>query len=83
MLIGYGANADRYESWLPNLFPTKDTQQPFPPSQSPADANVRDKNTGYFVSGQVPSDQAVHTATDIPVGIRAGRRRVPWCHRQH
>jgi alkaline phosphatase len=67
MLIGYGANADRYETWLPNLFPTKDTQQPFPPAQSPADANVRNKDIGYFVSGQVPGDQAVHTATDVPL----------------
>lgn len=67
MLIGYGANADRYETWLPNLFPTLDTQQPFPPSQSPASPSTRNKDVGYFVSGQVPGDQAVHTATDIPL----------------
>ena len=29
LLIGYGANADRYETWLSNLTPTRDTQQPF------------------------------------------------------
>ena len=67
LLIGYGANADRYETWLPNAFPTKDTQQPFPPAQSPADANVRNEGVGYLVSGQVSGDQAVHTATDIPL----------------
>jgi len=67
MLIGYGANADRYETWLPNLFPTKDSQQPFPPTQSPSDPSSRNKDIGYFVSGQVPGDQAVHTATDIPL----------------
>ena len=67
MLIGYGANADRYETWLPNAFPTKDTQQPFPPAQSPSDPNVRNKDIGYFVSGQVSGDQAVHTATDVPL----------------
>ena len=67
MLIGYGANADRYETWLPNLFPTKDTQQPFPPAQSPESPSTRNKDVGYFVSGQVPGDQAVHTATDIPL----------------
>jgi len=67
LLIGYGANADRYETWLPNAFPTKDTQQPFPPSESPADPNVRNEGVGYAISGQVPGDQAVHTATDIPL----------------
>ena len=67
LLIGYGANADRYETWLPSAFPTKDTQQPFPPSQSPADPNVRNKDVGHFIAGQVPGDQAVHTATDIPL----------------
>jgi alkaline phosphatase len=29
VLIGYGANADRYETWLTNPQPTQDTQQPF------------------------------------------------------
>lgn len=67
MLIGYGANADRYETWLPSRFPTKDTQQPFPPAQSPADPNVRNENVGFFVTGQVGGDQAVHTGTDIPL----------------
>lgn len=67
LLIGYGANADRYETWIPTAFPTKDTQQPFPPSESPADPNVRNEDIGYLVTGQVPGDQAVHTATDIPL----------------
>jgi len=67
MLIGYGANADRYETWLPSRYPTRDTQQPFPPSQSPANPNVRNEGTGYLVTGQVPGDQAAHTATDIPL----------------
>jgi alkaline phosphatase len=67
LLIGYGANADRYETWLSSAFPTKDTQQPFPPSQSPADPNVRNTGVGYLINGQVAGDQAVHTATDIPL----------------
>ena len=67
MLIGYGANADRYETWLPSAFPTLDTQQPFPPAQSPENPNVRNKDVGYFITGQVPGDQAVHTATDVPL----------------
>ncbi len=67
MLIGYGANADRYETWLPALFPTLDTQQPFPSSQSPASPSARNQGVGFFISGQVAGDQAVHTATDIPL----------------
>ncbi len=67
MLIGYGANADRYETWLPNAFPTKDTQQPFPPAQSPENPNLRNENVGFLITGQVTGDQAVHTGTDIPL----------------
>ncbi len=67
MLVGYGANADRYETWLPSVFPTRDSQQPFPPSQSPANPSVRNQGVGYLITGQVPGDNAAHTATDIPL----------------
>ena len=77
MLIGYGANADRYETWLSNPTPTQDSQQPFVKagannpypnlSNYPANASIRNSSTGFFVTGQVPGDQAVHTATDIPL----------------
>jgi len=71
MLIGYGANADRYETWLSNVTPTRDTQQPFsgvaPQNSYPADPAARNKDTGFLVTGQVPGDQAVHTATDVPL----------------
>ena len=71
MLIGYGANADRYENWLSNLTPTRDTQQPFvgtaPQSTYPAEPAVRNKDTGFLVTGQVPGESAVHTATDVPL----------------
>lgn len=71
MLIGYGANADRYETWLSNAKPTQDSQQPFvgaaPLNSYPANPSVRNATTGYLVTGQVPGDQAVHTATDIPL----------------
>ena len=71
MLIGYGANADRYETWLSNVTPTRDIQQPFvgaaPQNGYPADPTVRNKDTGFLVTGQVPGDQAVHTATDVPL----------------
>jgi alkaline phosphatase len=85
MLIGYGANADRYETWLSSEQPSQDSQQPFvwggalagytcgananAGSQCAAagSSNVRNVHTGYLVSGQVSGDQAVHTATDIPL----------------
>jgi alkaline phosphatase len=85
VLIGYGANADRYETWLSNAQPSQDSQQPFV-GQSPlkdytcgansnagsqcaaaVSTNVRNATTGYLVTGQVSGDQAVHTATDIPL----------------
>ena len=71
MLIGYGANADRYETWLANTTPTQDSQQPFvgqsPLNGYPESPNVRNAKTGFLVTGQVPGDQAVHTATDVPL----------------
>ena len=71
MLIGYGANADRYEAWVSNATPVQDSQQPFvgtaPLNTYPANASVRNSSTGYLVTGQVPGDTAVHTATDIPL----------------
>jgi alkaline phosphatase len=85
VLIGYGANADRFETWLSNAQPSQDSQQPFV-KESPlkdytcgansnagsqcaavASTNVRNATTGYLVTGQVSGDQAVHTATDIPL----------------
>lgn len=71
MLIGYGANADRYETWLANTTPTQDSQQPFvgkaPLNTYPDNPNVRNAKTGFMITGQVPGDQAVHTATDVPL----------------
>jgi alkaline phosphatase len=71
MLIGYGANADRYETWRTNPLPTRDVQQPFatspPLDAAPATPGVRNPGQGYLVTGQVPGDQAVHTGTDVPL----------------
>ncbi|GMV28743.1 MAG: hypothetical protein AMXMBFR59_08680 [Rhodanobacteraceae bacterium] len=67
MLIGYGANADRYENWLPSRFPTRDSQQPFPPAQSPLNPSVRNKDDGALITGQIAGDQAAHTGSDIPL----------------
>ncbi len=71
MLIGYGANADRYETWLTNAQPTQDSQQPFynvaPLNAYPASPSARNTTTGYLVTGQVSGTQATHTASDIPL----------------
>ncbi|MEI8164638.1 MAG: alkaline phosphatase [Betaproteobacteria bacterium] len=71
MLIGYGANADRYETWRANPLPTRDVQQPFasvpPLDAAPANPGVRHAGQGFLVTGQVPGDQAVHTGTDVPL----------------
>ncbi|HTP71700.1 MAG TPA: alkaline phosphatase [Burkholderiaceae bacterium] len=72
LLVGYGANADRYEDWRTDRTPQRDGQQPFvrdePLKWYPANAIERDDALGnYLVTGQVPGETAVHTATDIPL----------------
>jgi len=83
ILIGYGANADRYEDWRTNAQPVHDSQQPLdkvvPLSGAPRvntydtgsainDARaIRDFSTGFFITGQVPGSSAVHTGGDIPL----------------
>ena len=72
LLVGYGANADRYEDWRTNQTPLRDSQQPMvkgePLKWYPANAAERDDAQGEFlITGQVPGEQAVHTATDVPL----------------
>ncbi len=71
LLVGYGANADRYEDFRTNALPVQDSQQPFvkkePLSVYPASPAARDVDGKYLVTGQVPGESAVHTATDIPL----------------
>ncbi len=71
LLVGYGANADRMEDFRTNERPLQDGQQPFvkkePLSAYPAGPMARDLDGKYMVTGQVPGDSAVHTATDIPL----------------
>jgi alkaline phosphatase len=71
LLVGYGANSDRYETLRTNATPVQDSQQPFvkkePLSIYPADPGKRGTDGKYLVTGQVPGDSAVHTATDIPL----------------
>ncbi|CAN5551609.1 alkaline phosphatase [soil metagenome] len=72
LLVGYGANADRYEDWRTNATPLRDTQQPLvkqePLKWYAANPLERDDAISEFnVQGQVPGESAVHTATDIPL----------------
>jgi alkaline phosphatase len=69
MLIGYAANADRYEDWIANDQPLQDTQQPFngvtPLNTYPAGPLNRDTAGNFKVTGQVQDGVAAHTASDI------------------
>lgn len=73
MLIGYAANADRYEDWLTNSKPLVDTQQPqsilntLSAASYPATPLNRDTTGGFLVTGQIPGTSAAHTASDIPL----------------
>ncbi|MGZ3240212.1 MAG: alkaline phosphatase [Burkholderiaceae bacterium] len=75
MLIGYAGNADRYETWQSSAKPAQDSQQVFidaaPLNTYPVTAmgqpNTRNVSNGYLITGQVPGDQGVHTATDVPL----------------
>ena len=71
LLVGYGANADRNEDWRTNPLPMQDTQQPFnkiqPLASHPSDPMGRDLDGKFTITGQVPGNSAVHTATDIPL----------------
>lgn len=71
MLIGYAGNADRYEDWLTNPKPLRDSQQPFnnsaPLNTYPSGPISRDVAGNFLVTGQVPGSTAVHTASDIPL----------------
>jgi alkaline phosphatase len=70
MLIGYAANADRYEDWRTNLQPLRDSQQPFnnvpPLSLYPTLPTNRDVAGSFLVTRQVADTVAAHTGSDIP-----------------
>ena len=77
LMVGYGANADRYEGWLVKPLPVIDSLLP---NDIKAELRTRgypdlpwqraERNFGYFIRGQADGaagGQAVHTASDIPV----------------
>lgn len=71
MLIGYGANADRYEDWRTNPRPLRDGGHPFvkqePLASYPANPLARDAEGRYLVTGQVRGSSAAHTGADVPL----------------
>ena len=71
MLIGYAANADRYEDWRTNPQPLQDSQQPgtgvLPLNGYPGGPLNRDITGNYLVTGQIADAVAAHTANDIPL----------------
>jgi alkaline phosphatase len=80
MLIGFGANADRNESWLARPLPVIDSLlsadivaelkaggTATKGAGYAVDPIDRDKDKQFLIIGQVPGTQAVHTASDIPI----------------
>lgn len=74
LLVGYGANADRYEGWLTKPRPVIDSLLPTPLRTAlagegyVADPIGREESQyGFFLRGQAGRGQAVHTASDIPI----------------
>lgn len=83
LLFGYGANGDRFETWLTHPKPIIDSLLPsdikteLSTAGYPGQPYNRDQMEGYFIRGQATGkDQAVHTASDIPVSAYAARSDV-------
>ena len=83
ILIGYGANADRFEGWLTKPLPVRDSLLPI---DIKAELTAKgypgipiersESQFGFYVRGQaVGRDQAVHTASDIPISSYSSRSR--------
>jgi len=83
LLFGYGASGDRYETWLTHPKPIIDSllsseiKTELSAAGFPGQPYNRDQTTGYFMRGQaVGKDQAVHTASDIPISAYSPRASV-------
>jgi alkaline phosphatase len=80
ILFGFGASGDRYETWLTNPRPIIDSLLPTSIRTELATAGYpgqpfnRSQADGFFLRGQaIGQDQAVHTASDIPISAFAAR----------
>jgi len=71
MLIGYAANADRFEDWRTNPQPLRDIQQPgnnaAPLRGYPGTPLQRDTQGEFLVTGQIADVIAAHTSNDVPL----------------
>jgi alkaline phosphatase len=78
VLVGFGANSDRYESWLSKPTPVIDSLLPSAFKGTTGILGLKGYATipelrsidkdGFFIRGQLNGEgQAVHTAADIPV----------------
>ena len=84
ILVGFGANADRYEGWLSKPLPVIDSLLSSSIKAELAAAGYAsqpylraEKDFGFFLRGQAAGrEQAVHTASDIPVS--AYSRGTSW-----
>ena len=87
MLIGYAGGVDGYQDWRTNPFPIHDTQQPLDKTSTltnyprvnitdngavNTNRPIRDVAGSFQITGYNPGNQAVHTASDIPLSA-AGR----------
>jgi alkaline phosphatase len=74
LIIGYAANADRFEDYVANPHPLRDFQQPFarqaPQNQQPAGPANRDFPQGNYITGQIPDPVASHTGSDVPISAQ-------------
>lgn len=71
LIIGYAANADRFESYLTGSTPLRDIQQPLGRKAAlkdyPALPATRGVPGGFFVTGQIQDPVAAHTASDVVI----------------
>lgn len=82
LLIGYGASGDRYEGWLTKPLPVIDSLLPGvlktelgAKGYAAHPYSRAESSLGFFLRGQVPGDQAVHTASDIPISAFSSSSR--------
>jgi len=83
ILFGFGASGDRYETWLQRPRPIVDSLLPtvirseLSAAGFPGQPFNRAQSDGFFLRGQaVGQDQAVHTASDIPISAYSPRAAV-------
>ncbi len=83
ILFGFGANGDRWETWLTQPKPIIDSLLPtvirdeLAAAGYPGQPFNRSQVEGYFIRGQaIGRDQAVHTAADIPISAYSPRKGV-------